>query len=165
TYSVLSTSNQSTPFRSRLTAMNLLNVFALVLSLVVLVFAADDYPYKGQCSQVDPWNFYTCQGTSFVAFRINKELGISFNNRYKGVYWLNANTWDDAARKTQVTINSTPQVNAVAQTDNGRYGQVAWVTNVSGDEVTVEEYNGSVSQQYSIKTVNKSYYQNYIHFN
>ncbi|KAJ1955415.1 hypothetical protein GGI12_005564 [Dipsacomyces acuminosporus] len=144
--------------------MNLLNIFALVLSLVVLVFAVDDYPYKRQCGQVDPWNYYKCQGTSFVAFRINKKLGIKFHNHYKGVFWTNANTWDDAARKTHVTINSTPKVNAVAQTDKGSVGQVAWVTKVSGDKVTVEEYNGSVRQKYSTKTVSKSYYKNYIHF-
>ncbi|KAJ1985791.1 hypothetical protein EDC05_006501, partial [Coemansia umbellata] len=28
----------------------------------------DDYPYPSQCDGVDPWNYYKCQCTSFVAW-------------------------------------------------------------------------------------------------
>ncbi|KAJ2535424.1 hypothetical protein EV175_006914, partial [Coemansia sp. RSA 1933] len=60
----------------------------------------DDYPYSGNCNTVDRWWYYTCECTSFAAWRINSRLGIDFDNHYKGPNWGNANTWDDAARKT-----------------------------------------------------------------
>ncbi|GAB5585176.1 hypothetical protein Unana1_00076 [Umbelopsis nana] len=67
----------------------------------------DDYIYKGSCSGTDPWNFYRCQCTSFVAQRINKRLGISFTNRYKGCAFGNANQWYGAAKSCGVNVNST----------------------------------------------------------
>ncbi|ORX69721.1 CHAP-domain-containing protein [Linderina pennispora] len=123
----------------------------------------DDYPYKGQCDSVDPWGYYICQCTSFVAFRVNKRLGVKFHNYYKGPNWGNANTWDEAARKTGVAMNSTPNPGAVAQTNAGVYGHVAWVAKVSGNSVVVEEYNHSGTRRYSTRTVPKSSFDNYIH--
>ncbi|KAJ2027733.1 hypothetical protein GGH91_003648 [Coemansia sp. RSA 2671] len=121
----------------------------------------DDYPYPGQCDGIDPWHYYKCQCTSFVAWRINSRLGIKFDNYYKGPNWGNANTWDEAARKTGVPINSTPKPGSVAQTNSGSAGHVAWVAKVSGDSVTVEEYNYQ-RHKYSTRTVPKSSF-NYIH--
>ncbi|KAJ2720820.1 hypothetical protein GGI07_004386, partial [Coemansia sp. Benny D115] len=122
----------------------------------------DDYPYRGKCSGVDPWNYYKCQCTSFAAWRINSRLGIKFHNYYKGPNWGNANTWDDAARKTNVLINSNPVPGCIAQTNAGTYGHVAWVTKVSGGSVTIEEYNHQVREGYSTRTVPKSSFS-YIH--
>lgn len=123
---------------------------------------ADDYPYKGGCGGVDPWNYYKCQCTSFVAFRVNRKLGISFHNRYKGAHWGNANLWDDAARQTSTTINSTPKAGCIAQTNAGTYGHVAWVTGVSGSNVNIEEYNWATREGYGKRTVAKSTFS-YIH--
>ncbi|KAJ1799823.1 hypothetical protein LPJ56_000574 [Coemansia sp. RSA 2599] len=121
----------------------------------------DDYPYKRKCDSVDKWNYYTCQCTSFVAWRINSRLGVKFHNMYKGPNWGNANTWDNAARKTGVSINSKPVPGCVAQTNAGKYGHVAWVAAVSGNSVVIEEYNW-VKDRYSVRTVPKSTF-NYIH--
>ncbi|KAJ1786894.1 hypothetical protein LPJ59_005836, partial [Coemansia sp. RSA 2399] len=99
----------------------------------------DDYPYPSQCGGVDPWDYFKCQCTSFVAWHINSRLGISFNNHYKGPNWGNANTWDEAARTTGVPINSKPVVGCVAQSNAGSAGHVAWVAKVSGSQVTIEE--------------------------
>ncbi|KAJ2755377.1 hypothetical protein GGI19_001685 [Coemansia pectinata] len=121
----------------------------------------DDYPYPGQCSGIDPWRYFKCQCTSFVAWRINSRLGVKFNNYYKGPNWGNANTWDEAARKTGVPINNTPVPGCIAQTNSGSAGHVAWVAKVSGDSVTVEEYNYK-RHKYSTRTVPKSSF-NYIH--
>lgn len=123
---------------------------------------ADNYPYKGGCGGVDPWNYYKCQCTSFVAFRVNRVLGINFHNRYKGAHWGNANLWDDAARSTGTTINSTPKARCIAQTNAGSFGHVAWVTGVSGSSVTIEEYNWAKSEGYGTRTVAKSTFS-YIH--
>ncbi|KAJ1736100.1 hypothetical protein LPJ61_000149 [Coemansia biformis] len=122
----------------------------------------DDYPYKHNCGGVDPWNYYKCQCTSFVAWRINKQLGVKFHNQYKGTNWGNANSWDNAARTTHVPVNAKPVRGCVAQSNAGRYGHVAWVAKVSGSSVTIEEYNYLGKERYSTRTVPKSTF-NYIH--
>lgn len=131
--------------------------------------AGDDYPYKNSCNtknDVDPWNFYKCECTSFVAWRINEVLNIKFTNWYKGQHWGNAELWDNAAKALGVKINKTPKKNAVAQTDKSGsgIGHVAWVKSVSkdGKKVTVEEYNYK-KDKYGTRTVNKGDFQNYIH--
>ncbi|KAJ2101864.1 hypothetical protein GGI09_001535 [Coemansia sp. S100] len=121
----------------------------------------DDYPYPGQCDGVDPWHYFKCQCTSFVAWRINSRLGVKFHNQYKGPNWGNANTWDEAARKTGVPINNTPVPGCIAQTNSGSAGHVAWVAKVSGDSVTVEEYNYK-RHKYDTRTAPKSSFS-YIH--
>ncbi|KAJ1667124.1 hypothetical protein IW140_001623 [Coemansia sp. RSA 1813] len=121
----------------------------------------DDYPYPGQCGGVDPWRYFKCQCTSFVAWRINSRLGIKFHNHYKGPNWGNANTWDEAARKTGVPVNSKPVAGCVAQSNAGSAGHVAWVAKVSGSQVTIEEYNWT-KNKYGTRTVPASTF-NYIH--
>jgi len=124
---------------------------------------ANDYPYGGGCGGVDPWNFYKCQCTSFVAWRINDRKGIKFHNQYKGQHWGNANLWNDAAKASSgVTVNSTPKAGAIAQTDAGTFGHVAWVKSVSGSQVTIEEFNYVKTEGYSTRTVAASTFR-YIH--
>ncbi|KAJ1944134.1 hypothetical protein EC988_006063 [Linderina pennispora] len=122
----------------------------------------DDYPYKGNCGPVDKWNYFKCQCTSFVAWRINSRLGINFHNRYKGKAWGNAKEWDEAARASGVKVDGTPKVGAVAQTNAGPFGHVAWVAKVSGNNVVVEEYNKGGTERYGTRTVPKNSF-NYIH--
>jgi len=129
----------------------------------------DDYPYKKSCKdadEVDKWNFYKCDCTSFVAWRLNDVKKIEFTNKYKGQHWGNAGIWDDAARDSKVKINKTPKKGAVAQTDKSRSGKghVAWVKSVSkdGNKVTVEEYNYR-KDKYGTRTVAKEDFQWYIH--
>jgi surface antigen len=121
----------------------------------------NDYPYKGQCGPVDKWNYFKCQCTSFVAWRINDRLGIKFTNRYKGKAWGNAYEWDEAARASGVKIDNNPVPGCIAQTNKGS-GHVAWVAAVGKDTVTVEEYNYAVTEGYGKRTVPKNTF-NYIH--
>lgn len=121
----------------------------------------NDYPYKNNCGGVDKWRYYKCQCTSFVAWRINERLGIKFTNRYKGASWGDAKTWDEAARRSRVRIDNKPVPGCIAQTNAGP-GHVAWVTKVSGNSVTIEEYNWNVKKGYGKRTVPKSKF-NYIH--
>lgn len=53
----------------------------------------------------------------------------------------NANEWDDNARSLGFTVTDVPLPGAVAQTDRGAYGHVAYVEQVDGDEVLVKEAN------------------------
>lgn len=124
----------------------------------------NDYPYSGQTSGVDPWNFYKGQCTSFVAWRLNDRNNIGFDNHYKGVHWGNADNWDNAARQVGITVNSTPAVGVVGQTDAGRAGHVVWVAAVNSDgTVTIEEYNYNNPSAYGTRRVSKSTFV-YIHF-
>ncbi|KAH7146983.1 CHAP domain-containing protein [Dactylonectria estremocensis] len=122
----------------------------------------NDYPYKNSCGPEDKWNYFKCQCTSFVAWRINERLGVKFHNQYKGYNWGNANEWDDGARATGVHIDDKPVPGCVAQTNAGQKGHVAWVTAVNGDTVTIEEYNWNNYRAYGTRKVPKNKFK-YIH--
>jgi len=47
--------------------------------------------------------------------------------------WGNANTWDNLAPLSGWTVSSTPRAGAIAQTDRGAEGHVAYVEEVSDD--------------------------------
>ena len=95
------------------------------------VKTGDDYPENlknsSQDSKVDPWNFYSRECTSFVAWKLN-DNGIKFTNNtyYKGkLYqfgnasnWLkNASALESAEKKNgdpvTVTVTKTPSVGDV----------------------------------------------------
>ncbi|WP_433241271.1 CHAP domain-containing protein [Actinomadura nitritigenes] len=80
--------------------------------------------------------------TAFAAWRIASRLGVpSFSNSWKTT-WGNAGTWDDAARRVGVTVNTTPSVGAIAVNDVHKVGHVAYVNRVYSDgSFDVEEYN------------------------
>ena len=162
-------------------------VTAILLSLAALAPAAtaagNDYPWSGQgycqntgqstgyCSsstwiinggEFDPWGFGYRNCTSWVAWRMRNTNGVDFYNTMSGGRWGNANTWDDNARRLGYAVNATPAVGAIAQTDAGSFGHVAWVSGVSGSSVTIEEYNYNVTGAYNSRTVPVSGFQ-YIH--
>ncbi len=60
------------------------------------------YPFAGECPnpsggamRVDPWNFYKCECTSYVASKLNRR-GVPFSNQYKISRWGNASNWSNA---------------------------------------------------------------------
>ncbi|MFF0294550.1 CHAP domain-containing protein [Kitasatospora sp. NPDC004615] len=82
--------------------------------------------------------------TAFAAYRIASRLGVpNFTNSYGGTTWGNANTWDDAARRLGISVDTTPTVGSIAVNDiHGSYGHVAYVNAVYSDgSFDVEEYN------------------------
>jgi surface antigen len=115
----------------------------------------NNYPYSGQTSGVDRWNMYKGQCTSFAAWRIESVHKIKgFTNQYKGQHWGNANSWDDAARRSGVTVASRPKVGDIAQSDAGSFGHVAYVAKVnSNGTFVVEEYNYVHPEHYGTRTV------------
>jgi surface antigen len=123
---------------------------------------SDDYTQG--TSGVDPWGFYAGQCTSFVAWRLNDRNQIAFHNYYRGYHFGNANSWDEAARSAGIPVNGTPRVGAVAQSDGGSFGHVAWVAALNTDgTVLIEEYNWSGGESYGQRTVSRSSFE-YIHF-
>ena len=149
-------------------------VIAFCALILPSVAADDDYPYRGlspYALEVDEWRFFKATCTSFVAWRLNTTNGVAFNCYYKGAHWGNAAQWDDTARALGIRVDDVPAVGAVAQTNDGTaLGHVAWVSAVSGDMVTVEEYNyGHISanglggfRRYNVRTVPASSFC-YIH--
>jgi surface antigen len=137
---------------------------------------ANDYPYATSSVDVaDGWGFLTRECTSFVAWRVRHDLGISdFTNGWHGGWFGNAATWASNARALGVPVNTTPTVGSVAQFPGGvdgagSLGHVAFVIGVGNGTVTVEDYNysdaydGYTSYNYSQHTVSTSGL-NFIHF-
>jgi surface antigen len=85
-----------------------------------------------------------------------------FENHFGGVHWGNAEHWDKAASDLGYLVDDVPAVGAVAQTDDGRVGHVAWVSAVGDGTVTVEEYNMAVAGGYDVRTVPTSSFR-YLH--
>jgi surface antigen len=52
--------------------------------------------------------------------------------------WGNANTWDNLAPRSGWTVGSVPKVGAIAQTDRGAEGHVAYVEAVSEDGTMIK---------------------------
>ncbi|GAA1182520.1 surface antigen [Kitasatospora gansuensis] len=92
--------------------------------------------------------------TAFAAFRIADRLGVpNFSNSWGGTTWGNAGTWDDAARRVGVTVNTTPTVGAIAVNDTHNVGHVAYVNAVYSDgSFDVEEYNWNTSLGYGTRS-------------
>lgn len=126
------------------------------------------YPYKNaSTSGVDAWKFYNRQCTSFVAWRLN-DAGIKFSNYMKGGHFGNAENWARNAKKLGYKVNKTPKPGAVAQWDafafgHSGWGHVAYVTEIKGGKVTIEEYNYK-KYNFSRREIPASQVSNYIHF-
>ena len=111
----------------------------------------------------DPWGFALRNCTSFVAWRLRTTNGLSdFTNNLAGGTFGNADQWDDNAEALGYLVDDVPAVGAVAQTDDGRVGHVAWVSGVGDGTVTVEEYNYYVPGGYDVRTAPTSDFR-YLH--
>ncbi|SDW46436.1 CHAP domain-containing protein [Marininema mesophilum] len=126
------------------------------------------YPFKyASTSGVDAWGFYNRQCTSFVAWRMNQH-GKKFSNMMRGGRWGDATNWDNNASNLGYSVNRTPKVGAIAQWDAGdnasRFGHVAFVKEVKGSKITIEEYNYNPRYGFSTRTIPASSVGNFIHF-
>lgn len=127
----------------------------------------DDYPaeYKNAAmdSVIDRWNFYNRECTSFAAWCLNSRNGISFTNWYGGVRWGNAKNWGLAAQNLGITVDMNPAKGSIYWSNSGTYGHVAWVSDVVGSSVTLEEYNYPSGGRYNTRSVASNTASGYIH--
>ena len=101
----------------------------------------------------DPWGFVLRNCTSFVAWRVQERNQMAgFANDFGGEHWGNAENWDDAARDLGYRVDSVPAIGAIAQSDSGRVGHVAWVSDIGPGTVTIEEYNHATPGGYGSRT-------------
>ncbi|MCE5090800.1 LysM peptidoglycan-binding domain-containing protein [Staphylococcus devriesei] len=71
----------------------------------------------------------------------NRRLAVG---RGISTYWWNANNWDDAALSDGYRVDYRPEVGAIAQSDAGYYGHVAFVERInSNGSILVSEMNFS----------------------
>ncbi|MDF2461370.1 MAG: hypothetical protein K0S68_773 [Candidatus Saccharibacteria bacterium] len=122
------------------------------------------YPGKwcnvAQDSVVDNWGMYNRECVSYAAFKV------AVAGKYMP-YWGgrgHAYQWDENARGMGLIVNNNPAVGAIAQTDAGPYGHVAYVEAVlPGGQVYISQYNFHGNGLYSEMTVPAGAYR-YIHF-
>ncbi len=58
------------------------------------------------------------------------------------VYWRgNASAWMSNAKRAGATVNQTPKVGSIIQTNESRYGHVGYIEAVNGTKVTFSEWN------------------------
>lgn len=106
---------------------------------------------------------YGCrQCASYAAWRIAKETGIYYK-------WGNAKDFDDRAAAAGYQRTSTPMPGSIAvmepATAGQGYGHVAWVEAVSGNQVTISQYNYDYGQgygMYSMMTMSASAFDHYV---
>lgn len=122
----------------------------------------DDYPANlknaRQDAIVDEWGEFNRECTSFVAWALYSRNG------FRMPFHDNANNWGPDAIRRGYTVNTSPAVGAVAWSNAGTFGHVAYVVAVAGPNVTVEEYNHLGNGTYDKRTVAASAFTGYIHF-
>lgn len=74
--------------------------------------------------------------------------------QHANVYWRgNAGQWANNARKAGATVNMTPSVGAIIQTNESRYGHVGVIEAVNGNQVTFGEWNYAGPYKYTRRTL------------
>ena len=121
----------------------------------------DDYPtyYKNGSQEIDQWRMYSHQCTSFAAFRLSSVNGFEIPGAYG-----NANEWGYRARREGYRVDSVPTIGSIAWSTAGGYGHVAWVSNVMGDNIEIEEYNYGYTGSYNKRIIKANTMTGFIHF-
>ena len=121
----------------------------------------DDYPayYKNGSQEIDKWRMYSRQCTSFAAFRLSSVNGFEIPAAYG-----NANEWGYRARREGYRVDSVPTIGSIAWSTAGGYGHVAWVSNVMGDNIEIEEYNYGYTGSYNKRIIKANTMTGFIHF-
>jgi surface antigen len=115
----------------------------------------DDYPWRDAGYGLSPLNYYYRQCVDFVAWRLNRDAGVT-SAPWKWTWTTltpwggDASQWKAAWIKHKWTVSSTPIIGSVAWFVGDH---VAYVHSISGGNVTIEEYNGESSRAYAMRTV------------
>lgn len=118
--------------------------------------AGDDYPWPYGGSGLSPLNYYYGECVDFVAWRLNRDAGVT-GEPFKWVWSTltptggSAGQWQYAWQAHGWPVSSDPVVGAVAVTG---YDHVAYVKEVLGDgNVLIEEYNYAGYHQYGQRII------------
>ena len=115
----------------------------------------DDYPWRLAGNSLSPLGYYYRQCVDFVAWRLNRDQGVT-SAPWKWT-WSNltpnggdASQWEKAWIAHGWTTSATPVVGSVAWFVGDH---VAYVHSIDGGNVTIEEYNGTSSRSYAERTI------------
>ena len=115
----------------------------------------DDYPWRNAGYGLSPLSYYYRQCVDFVAWRLNRDAGVT-SAPWKWT-WSNltpgggdASQWKSAWQKHGWPVSKTPVVGAVAWFTGDH---VAYVHLIQGSNVVIEEYNGESSRAYAMRTI------------
>jgi hypothetical protein len=104
----------------------------------------------------DDWREYNRECTSFVAW------ALASRNGFNMPFYDNAVNWGARARARGIAVNGTPARGSVAWSST--MGHVAYVQDVNGGSVYIEEYNIHLNGTYDARWVPASAFTGYIHF-
>ncbi|MEX2361917.1 MAG: CHAP domain-containing protein, partial [Patescibacteria group bacterium] len=119
------------------------------------------YPWAGSCGQVDPWLYYTCQCTSYAAWKFKAIHGLPFRNTRPGSG--SAYNWPNLAHDQGYKVSSSPKIGDAVSWDRplfpgDQWGHVAIVEQVySSNDVVISEYNWK-KLSYSVRRINPNNY-------
>jgi len=115
----------------------------------------DDYPWRDAGVSLSPLGYVYRNCTDFVAWRLNRDQGVT-SAPWKWV-WANltpnggnASQWESAWIAHGWVTSATPIVGSVAWFVGNH---VAYVREVDGANVSIEEYNGTSSRAYAERTI------------
>ncbi|MDQ1573324.1 MAG: hypothetical protein QOH44_883 [Actinomycetota bacterium] len=115
----------------------------------------DDYPWPTAGNTLSPLGYYYRQCVDFVAWRLNRDAGVT-SAPWKWT-WSNltpnggdASQWKAAWEAHGWKTSATPVVGSVAWFVGNH---VAYVNAIKGSSVVIEEYNGSASRTYAMRTI------------
>jgi surface antigen len=133
----------------------------LVLAVLLTVVpgqaqaTVNDYPWQGaDPNQISPLRFYYRNCTDFVAWRLNKQVGVTsapwrftWSNLAGPGGNGNAIGWKDGAISRGYQVDNTPRIGSVAwwgASRGGGLGHVAVVSSINPDgSVNIEQYNAT----------------------
>jgi surface antigen len=147
----------------------------------------DTYPFSNENpSNTDPWLFYYRECVSYVAWKVNEAAGVTnlslpvnqypLNNIKFGalnstgncntpptdphVVLSNACFWDDVFLLNGYTVNTTPEVGAIAHYGPGEAGpssegHVSYVEEVNYPIICISDYNGQGTHEYTLPTIHE----------
>jgi surface antigen len=115
----------------------------------------DDYPWRTAGYGLSPLNYYYRQCVDFVAWRLNRDAGVT-SAPWKWTWSTltpnggDASQWKAAWQSHGWKTSATPVVGAVAWFVGNH---VAYVNSIKGSNVVIEEYNGTSSRAYAMRTI------------
>ncbi|MFN5854652.1 MAG: CHAP domain-containing protein [Pseudanabaenaceae cyanobacterium] len=129
------------------------------------------YPFAGECPnpsggamRVDPWNFYKCECTSYVASRLNRR-GVPFSNQYKSPRWGNASNWSAAAKAADIPQDDSNVMPRWGDVAWFKSGHVAYVERVlPNGTIDISEYNYQYRHNYGTRNIPINSVSKFIHF-
>jgi surface antigen len=117
--------------------------------------AGDDYPWPHAGNTLSPLNYFYRQCVDFVAWRLNRDAGVT-SAPWKWT-WTNltpnggnASQWKSAWEAHGWKTSAKPVNGSVAWFVGNH---VAYVKSIQGKNVVIEEYNGISSLAYNIRTI------------